>query len=272
MIIVGENINASIPRISSLIQRRDTDALLDLAQKQADAGVDYIDVNVGNDMGSREGEVAAMQWAMESIQGQLDIPLVLDSADPAVLEAGLKARDGRSSLINSTKGEDESLRQILPLSKEYGVPLVALAMDENGIPKSVEERMHVCGKISGACEKHGVSLEDVFFDPLVLPISTDTHQAMVALKTVEEIKERFPMAKTIMGLSNVSFGLPGRAYLNAAFMHMAIYAGLDAAIVNPLHKELIFAVKTADVLAGNDRRCRQYMRFFRDNPITDTKE
>jgi 5-methyltetrahydrofolate corrinoid/iron sulfur protein methyltransferase len=269
MIMVGENINASIPRISSLIQRQDTEALLDLARKQAEAGVDYIDVNVGSEVGSREDEVTAMQWAVESIQGQLDIPLALDSADAVVLEAGLQARDGRSSLINSTKGEDESLQEIVPLAKKYGMPLVALAMDESGIPQGEEERLQVCRKIARACEELGVSLENVFFDPLVLPVSTDTTQGMVALKTVERIKQAFPLAKTIVGLSNVSFGLPARPFLNAAFIHMAVYAGLDAAIINPLQKELIFAMRAADVLTGNDRRCRRFLRYLRN---TDPQE
>jgi cobalamin-dependent methionine synthase I len=269
MIIVGENINASIPRVSFVIQRKDTKALLDLAQEQADAGVDYIDVNVGSEIGSRQDEVAAMQWALKSIQEHVDIPLVLDSADPVVLEAGLQVRDGRPSLINSTKGEDKSLREIVPLAEQYRMPLVALAMDEDGIPKSGEQRLQVCRKIARVCEEHLVPLEHVFFDPLVLPISTDTAQGMVTLKTVKRIKQEFPTTKTIMGLSNVSFGLPARSFLNEAFLHMAVYAGLDAAIINPLHKRLMFAVRTADVLAGNDRRCRRYLRYLRDADIKE---
>lgn len=269
MIIVGENINASIPAISSVIQRRNTEALLDLAHKQADAGVDYIDVNVGSEVGSREEEVAAIQWALKSIQEHVDTPLALDSADPLVLETGLQMREGRPSLVNSTKGEDKSLREILPLAKKYHMPVVALAMDEAGIPKNVEQRLQVCHKIARVCAEYGVPLEDVFFDPLVLPISTDINQGMIALKTVEGIKEAFPMAKTIMGLSNVSFGLPERSALNAAFILMAVYAGLDAALINPLQNELIFALRAADVLTGNDRRCRRYVRYLR---TTDTKE
>jgi 5-methyltetrahydrofolate--homocysteine methyltransferase len=269
MIIVGENINASIPRVSSVIQRKDTKALLDLAQEQANAGVDYIDVNVGSEIGSRQDEVAAMQWALERIQEHVDIPLALDSSDPVVLEAGLQVRDERPSLINSTKGEDKSLREVVPLAEKYGMPLVALAMDENGIPQGEEQRLQVCRKIARVCEEHGVPLEDVLFDPLVLPISTDTTQGMVTLKTVEQLKREFPLAKTIMGLSNVSFGLPARSFLNTAFIHMAVYAGLDAAIINPLQKELMFALRAADVLTGNDRRCRRYLRYLRDADIKE---
>jgi len=213
--------------------------------------------------------VAAMQWALQNIQEQVDTPLALDSADPLVLETGLQMRDGRPSLINSTKGEEKSLREVLPLAQKYRMPVVALTMDEEGIPKDVEQRLQVCRKIARACAEYGVPLEDVFFDPLVLPISTDTTQGMIALKTVEGIKEAFPTAKTIMGLSNVSFGLPERSALNAAFILMAVYAGLDAAIINPLQNELIFALRTADVLTGNDRRCRRYVRYLR---ATDTKE
>lgn len=269
MIMVGENINASIPHIRTLIQRRDAEALLGLARTQAEAGIEYIDINVGSEVGSREDEVAAMQWAVEGIQSHLDIPLALDSADPVVLEAGLQMRDGRPSLINSAKGEDKSLREIVPLAKKYEMPLVALAMDEEGIPPGEEERLRVCEKIARACEEQGVPLENVFFDPLVLPVSTDTTQGMVTLKTIERVKQQFPRAKTIMGLSNVSFGLPARTFLNAAFIHMAAYAGLDAAIINPLQQELIFAVRAAEVLTGKDRRCRRFLRYLRN---TDTQE
>lgn len=264
MIIIGEKINASIPKSKVIIQERDEKQLLELAKSQAAAGADFIDVNVGTGVGSRNDEILSMEWAVETIQREIDTPLCIDSADPAVLEAGIKTRDGRPSLINSVKAEEENLEQVIPLAANYKVPIVALAMDETGIPMDMEGRINACEKITMSCEKYGVPLESIFFDPLVLPVSTDIKQGMVTLHTITEIKKRFPLARTVMGLSNVSYGLPVRAKLNVAFLHMSIFAGLDAAITNPLNKDLMDAVKTAEVLAGKDRHCRKYTRAFRN--------
>jgi cobalamin-dependent methionine synthase I len=264
MIIIGEKINASIPAVRSIIQERDENKLLQLAQKQADAGVDYIDVNVATGVGSHEEEIASMAWAVETIQQKVETPLCIDSADALVLEAGLEASDGKYTLINSTKAEKKSLREILPLAVHYQTPLVALAMDGHGIPKTTRDRLTACRKIASICLKLGLTLEKVYFDPLVLPVSTDIKQGLVSLDTLYAIKKEFPMAKTLIGLSNVSYGLPGRARLNAAFLHMAAFAGLDAVIMDPFINELMGAVKTAEVLVGKDRHCRRYTRHFRN--------
>lgn len=263
MIIIGEKINATLTGIKSIVQKQDNAGLLDLAKIQVAAGAGFIDVNVGTGVGSREDEIFSMQWAVKTIQEEIDIPLCIDSADPGVLEAGLRMRDGRPSLINSTKAEEKNLTQVMPLAQRYQTPVVGLAMDETGIPKTVEDRLFACEHIASACKNYGVPIENVYFDPLVLPVSTDVNQGLVTLYTIAEIKKRFPSARTVMGLSNVSYGLPGRPILNAAFLHMAVYAGLDAAIMDPLNQTLINAVKAAEVLVGKDRHCRRYTRAFR---------
>lgn len=263
MIIIGEKINASIPAVKAIIQERDDKQLIELAHKQAAAGSAYIDVNVGTGEGTRDDEIESMQWATATIQNAADMPLCIDSADLLVLEAALEVLNGRAGLINSAKAADDSLKQIIPLAVNYNVSLIALAMDEHGIPKTVQDRMAACEKIAAACHRFGLALERVFFDPLVLPVSTDIQQGRVTLDTLAEIKKEFSTAKTIMGLSNVSYGLPARAVLNAAFLHMAVFAGLDAAIMDPLDREMMAAVRTAEVLTGKDRHCRRYTRAFR---------
>ena len=263
MIIIGEKINASIPAAKTIIQKRDDKQLVKLAREQAAAGSAYIDVNVGTGEGSRDDEIVSMQWAVKIIQSKIDTPLCIDSADPLILEAALEALDGSASLINSAKAEDNSLKQIIPLAVHYNASLIALAMDEHGIPKTAQDRLAACEKIAEACHRFGLALDSVFFDPLVLPVSTDIQQGRVTLDTLAEIKKEFPTAKTVMGLSNVSYGLPKRAGLNVAFLHMAVYAGLDAAIMDPLDQQMVRAVKTAEVLAGKDRHCRRYTRSFR---------
>jgi len=263
MIIIGEKINASIPAVKTIIQNREDEKLVELAQKQAATGSAYIDVNVGTGEGSRDDEVSAIQWAIEIIQNKIDTPICIDSADPLLLEAALEVRNGRASLINSTKAEDDNLKGIIPLAVRHNASLIALAMDEHGIPKTVRDRLTACEKIAEACQEFGLSLDKVFFDPLVLPVSTDIQQGRVTLETLTAIKEKFPKAHAVMGLSNVSYGLPCRVELNSAFLHMAVFAGLDAAIMDPLDQRMMAAVRTAEVLAGKDRHCRRYTRAFR---------
>lgn len=263
MIIIGEKINGSLPKVKDIIREKNAKALLELARGQAEAGAHYIDVNVATGEGSRNDEVNAMRWAVRTIQKEIDIPLSIDSADAMVIEAGLKARDGKPSLINSVNAEEDRLREILPLAFRFATPLVALAMDENGIPKSVEARVSACRTIASECQTAGISLDQIFFDPLVLPVSTDITQGLVSLETLKAIKNEFPRAKSILGISNVSYGLPERAMLNAGFLYMAVFAGLDAAILDPTDERIMEAVRVADLLLGRDRRCRRYSRFVR---------
>ena len=142
-------------------------------------------------------------------------------------------------------------------------------MDEAGIPKTVQERLTACEKIVEACHGFGLFLDKVFFDPLVLPVSTDIQQGRVTLDTLTAIKEKFPDAQTVMGLSNISYGLPNRVELNSAFLHMAVFAGLDAAIMDPSDQQMMAAVRTAEVLVGKDRHCRRYTRVFRKKQIRE---
>ncbi|MEA1948701.1 MAG: dihydropteroate synthase [Thermodesulfobacteriota bacterium] len=263
MIIIGEKINATLSSVKSIMLNRETENLIDLAKKQAESGANFIDVNVGTGVGSLEDEIESIQWAVESIQEQIKTPICIDSADPKVMETGLKILNNKPSMINSVKAEKYNLAAVVPLAAEHDSFLIALAMDESGIPKTVEGRLRCCETILSACEKYGVAIQNLYIDPLVMPISTDINSGMVTLKTLTAIKEEFPGARTVTGLSNVSYGLPERGRLNVAYLHMCIFAGLDAAIVDPLDESLMAAVKTGEVLVGKDRHCRRYMRSFR---------
>lgn len=263
MIVIAEKINATVPLVKEIIQNRQQEKLLDLAKQQAEAGSNYIDVNVGTGIGSREDELQAMKWAVETIQSEVQTPLCIDSADPGVLEIGLKSRDGRPSMVNSVKAEKESLEKVLPLASTYSAPVIALTLDESGIPKTVDDRMQAAEKIVSACVRFTVPIENIFFDLLVMPISTDVKHGLKTLAAITEVKKQFPGCKTVLGISNISYGLPARGRLNAAFLYMAVYAGLDAAIIDPLDHEISAAVKTAEVLVGRDRHCRKYTKAFR---------
>ncbi len=263
MIIIGEKINATRKDAREIITQRNSEALIELAEKQASAGASYIDVNVGTGEGETADEIEAMTWAVKIVSENVKKPVCVDSADPAVLEAGLKVLEKGTAMINSAKAESGLLEEVVGLAAEYEGKLVALAMDETGIPVDAEGRIAACEKIAAACAQKAVPMTDVFFDPLVLPVSTDITQGMTTLNTITTIKSKFPESKTVAGLSNISFGLPGRARLNAAFLHMAVAAGLDAAIADPMDEHLMWAVKTAEVLVGKDRHCRKYTRAAR---------
>ncbi len=263
MIVIGEKINATRSQVRGIIEERKTDELVELAQIQAAAGATVIDVNVGTGTGTQDDEIKAMHWAVDVLCQEVDKPLCVDSADPDVLEAGLAAMNGRKSMINSIKADDHFLQAVLPLVAKYQVPVVALAMDDKGIPKTVEGRINACRTIASACLDFKVPTEHLYFDPLVLPVSADATQGKVTLDTLVAIKQTFPEASTTMGLSNISFGLPDRANLNAAFMQMAIFAGLDSAIMDPSNTIMMAAVRTAEALMGKDRHFRRYTRALR---------
>ncbi|MBT8341881.1 MAG: dihydropteroate synthase [Desulfatitalea sp.] len=263
MIVIAEKINATRSAVREIIEQRDEGRLEDLAQRQVAAGAAYIDVNVGTGNGTRQDEIESMQWAVSRLLDATDKPLCIDSADAAVLEAGLAAMGGRPAMINSTKADVKYLSTVMPLAQRYEAPVVALAMDGQGIPGTVEGRLNACRAIAGACRDYQVPLASVFFDPLVLPVATDAGQGKVTLNTLAAIKAEFPEARTVMGLSNISFGLPGRPMLNAAFLQMAIYAGLDAAIMDPLNADMMQAARTGDALMGKDRHFRKYSRALR---------
>jgi 5-methyltetrahydrofolate--homocysteine methyltransferase len=263
MKIIGEKINATRSQVRSIIEERREDELTALAQSQSAAGATIIDVNVGTGTGTQEDEIKSMHWAVEILCRVADKPLCIDSADPSVLAAGLEAMNGKEAMINSIKADDHYLREVLPLVAKYQVPVVALAMDDKGIPKTVEGRVDACRKIVSVCSDFQVPVEHLYFDPLVLPVSADAMQGKVTLDTLVAIKRTFPTASTTMGLSNISFGLPERAQLNAAFMQMAIFAGLDSAIMDPGNSGMMAAVRTAEALMGKDRHFRRYTRALR---------
>lgn len=263
MIVIGEKINATRSAVREIIEQRQEDQLVDLAKQQATAGAAYIDVNVGTGKGTQQDEIEAMHWAVTKINEAIEKPLCIDSADQTVLEAGLEAMEGRPVMINSTKADAKYLASVLPLARRFEAPVVALAMDGKGIPETVEGRIKACRLIVEGCREYKVPIESIFFDPLVLPVSTDNGQGKVTLDTLSAIKESFPGARTTMGLSNVSFGLPGRALLNAAFLQMAIFSGLDAVIMDPMNEDMMQAARTGEALMGKDRHFRKYSRAFR---------
>lgn len=269
MIIVGEKINASIPSVGEAIGRKDARFLADLAIAQDEAGADFIDVNAGDGRDTGSSPVDIMKWLVELVQESTSKPLCIDSDNPAVLEAGLDAYRGDEVMINSISAEEDRLVQVGRIAARAGAKVIALVMKGTGIPQTVEERLEAAEIIVEYLAGQGVAEENIYFDPLVLPVSVDPAQSGVTLKTIEALKKRYPAAMTIMGLSNISYGLPARGIVNRSFLLMAAAAGLDAAILNPMDKRLMSLVKTADLLTGRDPRCKRFTRAYRRGELVE---
>ena len=263
MLVIGERINASNKSVAEAIARRDEEYIANLAIAQAAAGADFIDVNAGAGSSGGQDGAATMEWLVAVVSAATDKPLAIDSDDSEVIAAALHKYQGERLIINSVTAEPTRLAAIGPLAAKRQAWLIALAMGEKGIPNSVEQRLDACETIMTHLTRLGIEAEQIFFDPLVLPIAVDVNQGLITLHTIEEIKSRYPTARTVMGLSNISYGLPGRPLVNGAFLLMAAYAGLDAVILDPLDAKIMSLVKTADMLTGKDRSCRGYIRDYR---------
>lgn len=261
MLIIGERINGAIKSVKKAIMERDADFLQNLAKSQKESGAQYLDVNVSTE-GGRKFEIENMEWAVEKIQEVVDIPLSLDSPDPQVIEAGLR-KCQKKSMLNSVTAEPERLEALLPLAKEFDSEIIALVMGEGGIPNNVAGRLRSCEKIVASAQKHEIALGKLYFDPLSLSIASDISQGLITLETLKEIKSQFSEAKTTLGLSNISFGLPERSLINRSFLLMAIYAGLDSAILDPRDKKLMAAIKAGEMILGKDDYCKSFLQAYR---------
>jgi len=268
MLVIGEKINASNRSVGEAIARRDSDFVANLARVQDDAGADFIDVNAGAGKGTSHNETATIEWLVEAVQAATDKPLTIDSESPDVIEAALRKYRGEKPMINSVTAEKSSLESIGSLAARHQASVVALAMGEESMPETVEKRLAACETIMTHLTQLGMPAEQIFFDPLVLPVSVDANQGLVTLKTLGQIKSRYPQAKTVMGLSNISYGLPERKLINRSFLLMAAYAGLDAVILDPLDAKMMSAIQVADMLTGKDTS-RGYLRAHRRGAIVD---
>jgi len=228
------------------------------AQEQTSAGAHLLDVNCG---APGVDEPAALERAVYAVSGAVMTPLVLDSSDPVALERGLQAADGKV-LINSVSGEQKSLQRILPLARRYGAAVIGLALDEQGIPATAAGRVAVAGKIRDAALAAGLPAEDVLIDCLALTVSAEPQGAMETLRALRLVRDELGLG-TVLGVSNISFGLPARPILSATFFAMALVAGLKAAIVNPKDARMMDAWRAGTLLLGQDLRAEGYIAAYR---------
>ena len=265
MLIIGERINSTRKPISEAIKARNAAFILKEAAEQRAAGADYIDVNCAVTAGD---ELQDIDWVISVIQsGMADVSLCIDSPDHLAIKMALKVHAGSGRLlINSITADDARLDAIVPLAIEHDASVVALTMTELGMPSTAEERCEIASSIIGKVRAKGLDPKRIFFDPLIRPISTEPDQAREFLRALPLIRA-LDGAKTICGLSNVSFGLPRRSLINANFLSMAIQQGLDAAILDPLDRNIISAIRASCALVGKDEYCGEYIRAFREGKL-----
>lgn len=258
-VIIGERINPTGRKnVLAALQAGNFDVVRQDALDQVAAGALVLDVNAGV---PGADEPALLQKVLQTVMEVTDVPLCIDTANPVALEAALKAYQGKA-LINSTNGEEKSLNAVLPLAKEYGAAVIGLCIDDNGIPATPEARLAVAAKIIERAGQLGIPPADVVIDPLTLTLGADSQAAQVTLKTIELVVKEFGVNITA-GASNVSFGMPDRKYLNAAFIAMAIHAGLTCPITNPLVTEVKTAVLAADLAMGRDDYGMRWINAYR---------
>jgi cobalamin-dependent methionine synthase I len=259
MKIIGEKINGTRKKVAQAIASRDTAAIQDLAIKQCQAGSTWLDVNAGT---TPDREPDDLIWLIETIQAVVDTPLSLDSANPAALRIALQAVN-KTPLINSISGEPDRLESILPLAAEHGCPVIALAMGESGIPETAEKRFEVICQVAEETRRRGLPDSSVYFDPLAMTLATNTQSAQIAFETMRLVRQGLPEAHLTIGLSNISFGMPARSFINRYFLSLAIGAGLDCAILDPLDREIQAAILTSELITGRDANCRIFIRASR---------
>ena len=256
--IIGERINPTGKKLfKEALLAGDMDYILGQAIEQVKGGADILDVNVGLP-GIDEKDM--MRRAVKAIQGVADVPLQLDSTIPEVLEEALRVYNGKP-IVNSVNGEEKSLETVLPLVKKYGAAVVGLCLDENGIPKTAEGRFKIAKKILDRALSLGIRREDVYIDCLTLTVSAEQEAAMETLNAVERVKKELGL-RTVLGVSNISFGLPDRVKVSSNFLTMALTKGLDLPIINPNIESMTAAVKAYNVLAGYDKNSVEYISRY----------
>jgi len=260
LFIIGELINGMYQNIGNAIKQKDKAVIQKCAKEQINAGADALDVNCGP--ASRQ-PISDIQWLVEAIQEVTDKPLALDSSKPQVIESGLKVAKNMV-IINSTTADPEKLDVLVSLAKQYNTKLIGLTISSKGIPQNKDQRLELAAMIVATCQDKGFPVEDLYLDPIVLPVNVAQVQMKDILESIHEFRIiSQPSPKTIVGLSNVSQGTCARNLVNRTFLTMAIAFGLDAAILDPQDKDLMDALISAELILNKHIYCDSYLEAYR---------
>lgn len=259
MHIIGEQINGTRKKVGEAILARDAAFIQELALAQVQAGANRLDVNAGT---TPDREPEDMRWLVETVQRATDTPLCIDSPNPAALRAGLELAK-HQAMVNSTTAESARAGEVIPLAAKYNCLLIGLTIDDSGMPNTTAGRVEIAGRIIELAQNAGLAPENIYIDPLVRAVATEPEQGRALLDATRLIREKFEQVHVVYGLSNISFGLPARSFLNRTFLAMAMACGLDAAIINPTDKQMIAVLHAAQALLGQDEFCCNYLAAFR---------
>jgi len=260
MFIIGELINGMYANVRGAIKEKNKSVIQKLALEQIQAGADALDVNCGP---ASSKPIEDIQWLVNTIQEVTDSPLVLDSSKIAVIESGLRVLKNKS-IINSTTADPEKLDKLVPLAKKYNSKLIGLTISTKGIPQNKDQRLELAAAIVANCIDQKFAVENLYIDPIVLPLNIAQAQMADILESIRELKIiSCPAPKTIVGLSNVSQGTNARNLINRTFLTMAVSFGLDSAILDPLNKDLMNEVITAELILNKQIYCSSYLEAYK---------
>ncbi len=268
MIVIGEKINGTIPRVKKAIKEKDEEFISNLAIKQADAGADYIDVCAST---APKYEVETLKWLMDIIQDAVDKPLCIDSPNVKTIEAVFKHAK-TPGIINSVSEEGNKCEVIYPLIQGTEWQVIGLTCDNRGIPKDLKTRVDITNIIVEKAHKYDITPDRIHIDPLTMALSTDNESLVTFVETLETIKKNYPTIKVTSGLSNISFGMPLRKVVNQSFLTIVAFAGIDSVIMDPSNRDMIATLLATEALLGKDKYCKNYSNAYRKNKIGPIKE
>jgi len=261
--VIGERINTSRKLVQAAVAERNTDYIIDDVKKQIEASTNFIDVNAGARIGH---EAEDMKWLLDTIQPIATVPLTLDSPDPEILEMAFKMAE-RTPMINSISLERERFDAMMPFLNGKDCKVIALCMDDTGMPTASIDIVDRGKRLVEELNNIGIPTKNIYVDPLVQPISTDSTKGTMVLDAVRALKTEFPEVHITGGLSNISYGLPQRHIINRTFVSLMMDAGMDSAIIDPLDKKIMATIRTADMLLGNDSYCMNFLKGVRSGTI-----
>ncbi|MGA1867097.1 MAG: dihydropteroate synthase [bacterium] len=258
MLVIGERINVRTNIIRDAMQQRDFGPIKDFAEKQVKAGANILDVNIGP---ARKDGPDLMTWMVKNLQEAVDVPLCLDTTNVDAMEAGLRVCN-KKAMINSTSAEPERLAAFMPLAQKYNCDIIALTLAKGGLPRDGAERCALAADIMAAAAEYNVPLENIYLDPIMIPINGQQEQVPAIFESIQMFKElNDPPMKSVIGLSNISNGCPEhlRPLINSVFAAMAMTVGLDAAIIDPLDEMMMKTIRTVDCIQNKTLYCHSYL-------------
>ncbi len=266
MLIIGERLNSTRKKILEAFQKQDERLILDEGLRQKQAGADCLDLNAA---GLMDQEIEALRWAIPRLQKDLGIPISVDTPSPAAMEAGLAVHQGRA-FLNSLTAETGKMNQLLPLIREFRPRVIVLCLDDQGPARTPELILKCADKLGNLLLTNGALPEDIFIDPGARPLAVDPLAPSLFLESLIEIKRNLPGLKTIAGLRNISFALPGGDLLEGTFLTLALERGLDALICDPLSRDFRASYLSFQAIAGNDPQLEAYLKTYKRKPDEET--